>query len=186
MYIFLEPEYIELFINGLRSVIFKEVIFKTILIIVTCLYIISNYDVIDKVFNFINSIKQLDINGVKISMDDIKKDIYHQEKIVKELKKIEPDSKHKIKIAEDKKRFLKIIADCPDIAEIINKYINVGYKSFNIPIALVPHKFKISEIEQIFHTDIKKDSVKIVEMKKDIKQIAIEVFKELVDRGVIS
>ena len=172
--------------NSFKSVIFKAEVFKTILILLVFLYIVSNYDIIDKIFNFITSIKQVDINGVKISIEDIKKDIYNQEKIVKELKEVDPSCEEKIKNAENKKRFLSLIADCPDIVEIINKYINVGYKSFNIPIALIPNKFKISEIEEIFHTDIKKGSIKIIEMKKDIKPIALEVFKDLVDRGIIS
>ncbi|MEG0181244.1 MAG: hypothetical protein RR657_05080 [Peptostreptococcaceae bacterium] len=181
-------KYVIGFLNNLQSTIFKADVFKSIMLFSLIIYLISSYDIVKKLFDVVKSIKKIGLNGMEICMDDLKEDVDNQNQIVEKLKEVkEPNvtEKEEIKLEEEKMKIKQLMLDCPSVVDIIDKFINLGYKSIKIPLSHIPNIYKVEDLEKIFQVEIKRSMLQLVKIKPEINSIVIDTFKELESMGII-
>ena len=119
-------------------------------------------------------------------MEALKEDLENQSAVVEgmneESSKYTPEDMEKEKIKEE---VLQTMVDSPAIVEFIDKVLNSNSKAFRIPLNLVPSRYKFSDIKKIFNTEVTGSSVKIISIREDRADIVIEVFAELLEKGII-
>ncbi|KMT21608.1 hypothetical protein [Clostridium cylindrosporum] len=175
-------------LKDLQSTIFKSDIFKNIMLFALIIYLVSCYDIIKKLFEIIKSIRKIGVNGIEICMEGLKENLEDQNEVVEKLKEVkEPNEseKEEIKLEEDKKKVKQLMLDCPSIVNIIDKFINLGYRSIKIPLSYVPSKYKVEDLEKIFQIEIKKSMIQLDKIKPEISAIVADTFRELESMGII-
>lgn len=132
----------------------------------------------------IKIIKNIEVKGVKIEMKEIEKTKKKEEKKIEDLKHEEGQNNELI-IAHNRIKLMQIIIDNPIMAKWIYKYINRSTRSISIPLNLIPDVISIDVISQVFDYEIKSNSIKLTGIKLDLKPTVIEVFNELINKGII-
>lgn len=172
--------------SEITKVILDKELLKLIIILMTVLYILKNYNVIDKIVDIVKLIKKVDIKGIEIVMDreDLEKDLKKEDDKINELSKC-PNNKLEIDNAKMKKEVLQLMLDSPRIVELIDQFVNFNCKKIKIPRNQIPYKYKLVDIEKIFVTEVSGSTIKILSIRDDIRPTVIEVFNDLVARGII-
>lgn len=167
-------------------VILDKEIFKLIFISSIVIYLIQKNDIINKLFEIIKLIKRLDIKGITIIMDDLKNNLNEQSTLVESMENDTSNfSVEQINEAKLKEKILQVMVDSPNIVELIDKFLNASSKSIKIPRYLIPDKYKSTDISKIFDVEITGSTLKIKNIKEDRKCLVIDVFNDLVEKGVI-
>lgn len=168
-------------IEAIILMLLEKDIFKLIIIIFSILYFLERSQIISNILELIKLIKRIDINGIVIEMSKLIEVTEEQNQLVNDLH--ENKTNGNIGNEEFKRDILQRIVDSPNIVELIDKYLYGNCKKFKIPRVLVPNKFKLSDINLIFDTEMTSSQIIIKSMKK--KDIVKEVFDDLIKKGII-
>ena len=172
--------------NKVLNLLMDKEIFRLVFIVMSIIVVVQYNKVIDKLFNIIKLIKRVNLNGIELQMEALKEDLENQSAVVEgmneESSKYTPEDMEKEKIKEE---VLQTMVDSPAIVEFIDKVLNSNSKAFRIPLNLVPSRYKFSDIKKIFNTEVTGSSVKIISIREDRADIVIEVFAELLEKGII-
>lgn len=172
--------------NKVLNLLMDKEIFRFVFIVMSIIVVVQYNKVIDKLFNIIKLIKRVNLNGIELQMEALKEDLENQSAVVEgmneESSKYTPEDMEKEKIKEE---VLQTMVDSPAIVEFIDKVLNSNSKAFRIPLNLVPSRYKFSDIKKIFNTEVTGSSVKIISIREDRADIVIEVFAELLEKGII-
>ena len=172
--------------NKVLNLLMDTEIFRLVIILMSIIVVVQYNKVIDKLFNIIKLIKRVNLNGIELQMEALKEDLENQSAVVEgmneESSKYTPEDMEKEKIKEE---VLQTMVDSPAIVEFIDKVLNSNSKAFRIPLNLVPSRYKFSDIKKIFNTEVTGSSVKIISIREDRADIVIEVFAELLEKGII-
>lgn len=161
-----------------RNVILNEEIFKCIIIIIGIYILIGKLDLVE----LLKSIRNIDINGVNISMEGLIKEKQEEDNKVQT---IGDSNKDEVNLSKRKSEIIELMIDNTYMVQLINRYINKSVKSITIPRNIIPNTITLEAISRIFEYQIKSNSIKINRIKVEIEPILIDVFNDLVQKGII-
>lgn len=162
----------------LRNVILNEEIFKCIIIIIGIYILIGKLDLVE----LLKSIRNIDINGVNISMEGLIKEKQEEDNKVQTMGNANEDE---VNLSKRKSEIIELMIDNTYMVQLINRYINKSAKSITVPRNIIPNTITLEAISRIFEYQIKSNSIKINRIKVEIEPILIDVFNELVQKGII-
>ncbi|MBD5643174.1 hypothetical protein HYH96_04610 [Clostridium botulinum] len=170
-------KFLEIFIKNC----FTSSNIKIALIIWSIIYIVDKYNLID----LIKNISSFEFNGLKIESKNLKEIFDSTKKQMEALENEPKKNNEKIEQNKNKLDLIQIMIDDPYIVELINIFINKKIKSKIIPLKVLKCNSSIYSIGKIFEYDIRADSIKIKNIKDDVKDEIVQVYSDLVSNCMI-
>lgn len=163
-------------INKFVQALFTENNIKIIIISILILYVIKKLELKTILFGITN----IEIGDIKVSRDV---------KILNELNKIEEENiekfkqsssisenEEKIKLSKSKIDLINLMIDDTYIMEILRRFLKSNKSSVTIPMNIFKRKTSLDNINKIFDYEISVNSVKIVGIKANVKDLVCEIY----------
>ncbi|MEW9093751.1 MAG: hypothetical protein AB2417_01605 [Clostridiaceae bacterium] len=179
--------YIRIIAEIILNSIINENTMKIFFIGIFVIYSLKNLDLL----GFINNIKTLQLKDFKLELNkqDAEATKREEEDKIKNLKKNEenlsPTDIKKIQDAEERAKIIQILIDTPYISNLINMFVNQGKNNVIVPLNLIPDKVNLKDLSEIFEYKLQPNSVKLIKLKVDIQPTIIDVFNQLLKKGII-
>lgn len=177
-----------IFCKNLVSTLLDQNIFKIELILMFLIYILKKYDIMNDILMIVRLIRKIGINGIEIEMKEIEKDLESENNKINQFEgqaNLNTKEEEELSNAKNKQMFLQLLVDNPNIAELVDEYVNFGYKKFRIPRNQIPMKYRLKDIQKIFLVESSGSTIKILGMKPELEETVIEVFNDLVEKRII-
>lgn len=160
---------------------------KILIIALTIIFCISKSQISDYLKNFFSNVTTLEIRDLfkmQRNLTDMNKNIY---KDVEELKiktnkddySNDSEEIEKIKLSELKMDLLKTMIDDPYIIFILDKFLKKKIGKLTIPMNIFKENTSIESVRKIFCYEANVNSIKIIGIKEDIKDIILGIYIEI-------
>lgn len=179
--------YIKIIVKVILNSMINENTMKIFFIGIFVLYSLKNLDLL----GFINNIKTLQLKDFKLELNkqDAEATKKEEENKIKDLKKNEQNlsatDRKKIEDAEERAKIIQILIDTPYISNLINMFVNQGKNNIVVPLNLIPDKVNLKDLSEIFEYKLQPNSVKLIKLRVDIQPTIIDVFNQLLKKGII-
>lgn len=165
--------------KNILDLLLTEDIFKIVLISIILIKVIDKYDLIE----MLRDIGKVQIG--EISIERLKSMKEQQEATIENIEN-GTDTENKKDEAKKKLEIINILINNPYIVIIINKIINKRIKTLKISLTKIKQeKIDLSTLGKIVDYDLFPQSIKIKNIKEDIKSLVFAVFVELKNNGAI-
>lgn len=165
--------------KNILDLLLTEDIFKIVLISIILIKVIDKYDLIE----MFRDIGKVQIG--EISIERLKSMKEQQEATIENIEN-GTDTENKKDEAKKKLEIINILINNPYIVIIINKIINKRIKTLKISLTKIKQeKIDLSTLGKIVDYDLFPQSIKIKNIKEDIKSLIFAVFVELKNNGAI-
>lgn len=165
--------------KNILDLLLTEDIFKIVLISIILIKVIDKYDLIE----MLRDIGKVQIG--EISIERLKSMKEQQEATIENIEN-GTDTENKKDEAKKKLEIINILINNPYIVIIINKIINKRIKTLKISLTKIKQeKIDLSTLGKIVDYDLFPQSIKIKNIKEDIKSLIFAVFVELKNNGAI-
>lgn len=164
----------------INSILNKENV-RVIIIVVSIVFIFHKFNLRD----LLDEINSFEFSGFKMQLNSKKTletiDKQEQDK-VKKLKNVSTDDEYKkseLELSTKKMNLIKIFSTDTFLLDILDRFISKKRFSVSIPFYVLQEKTTITSIGKIFEYKITPNTIKIIKIKDDIKDLVYELYFQI-------